>query len=186
MTNLSNELINKANAIGALSTTEEKQALWDLANEYIVPGSVAVEIGTWTGGSAVIIGEVCKQKGARLLCVDGYSADMNHGGVDYYIQTSAFDSVVNNTRGLPVDFLVGDTNTVLWYLRDQLSEMVYVDAGHFNPYVAKDIELALTLVSKPGVLCGHDYVDWVDVKKEVDKQVGPIETRGTIWIKRYD
>ena len=165
------EAILKAEAIGALSSREEKEALWDLSMKHIPEGGVAIEVGTWTGGSAVIIGEVCKQKNARLICIDGFSADMH--GLGNGVHADPFNSVLINCQGLPIDYMAGDSVNFLKYLKPEIANFIFVDGDHHYPTVETDIKGYFNLLKKKGCYFMHDYLNPCDVKEVVDKFFTP-------------
>jgi len=165
------EAIQKAEAIGALSSREEKEALWNLSMEYIQEGGVAIEVGTWCGGSAVIIGEVCKQKNARLICIDAFSANMHSigGGV----HADPFNSVLINCQGLPIDYMAGDSTHFLNYLKEGIADFIFIDGDHHFPTVQLDIEGYWKALKYGGCYFMHDYLNPCDVKEVVDQFFDP-------------
>lgn len=174
------EIIAKSEAIGGLSTHEEKEALWELSQKYIREGGLAIEVGTWTGGSAVIIGEVCAQKGARLICIDSFSTDMH--GLGNGVMASPLESVINNTKGLPIDFMAGDSTIFVNYLKSEIADLVFIDGDHHYPRVELDIRGYISTVRKEGMYCGHDYTNPCDVKAVIDEFLpGKFTLYGSIW-----
>lgn len=157
-------------SIGGLSTREEKEALWDLALKYVKTGSLLIEVGTWTGGSAVILGEVAKQKGARLLCIDAFSSDMHSAGEGPL--PSALRTVIHNTEGLPVDIMAGNSTEVVAYLGDSIADFIYIDGEHLLPNVKIDIQDYFDKLKKGGCYVMHDYGNPCDVKKVADHFFG--------------
>lgn len=164
------EAIIKSEEIGGLTSRDEKEALWDLSMKYVHSGGLALEVGCWTGGSTVIIGEVCKQKGARLICIDCFSADMNKAGD--IVRHDAFRTVLNNTYGLPVDFMAGDSVHFVNYLKEDLVNFAFIDGGHFLPGVEVDIKGYWSALKNGGCYFMHDYKDSssgiCDVKEVAD------------------
>lgn len=173
------EAIKKAEAIGALSSREEKKALWELAMKHIPKWGLAIEVGTWTGGSAVIIGEVCQQKNARLICIDAFSSDMHSVGGG--VHADPFNSVLKNCQGLPIDYMAGDSTKFVQYLRDGIADFIFIDGDHRHPVVDIDIQMYFDVLKKGGCYFMHDYLNPCDVKEVVDgffkpEQIKPIDS----------
>lgn len=160
------DVIRKSEQTGGLSSREEKEALWNLAMKHIPEGGLAIEVGTWTGGSAVIIGEVCRQKKARLICIDAFSADMHSVGQGSH--ADAFRSVLTNCLGLPIDYMAGDSVDFVNYLKPEMADFMFIDGDHHYPKVAKDIVGYYSVLKKGGCYFMHDYLNPCDVKEVVD------------------
>lgn len=165
-------VFQKADQIGALTSLEEKEALWSLGMEYIQNEGLAIEVGTWTGGSAVILGEVCKRKRARLICIDAFSSDMHSTGGG--VHTDPFNTVLKNTQGLPIDFMAGDSGHFVNYLRRGIADFIFIDGDHQLPRVRTDIEGYYHALRDGGCYFMHDYGNPCDVKFVVDQYFFPI------------
>lgn len=176
MHNLKQNTIDKSTAIGALLTPIEQSALWDLGMASITSGGTAIEIGTWTGGSAVILGEVCRVKDARLLCIDKFDPTV--------IGAIPFDSVRKNLQGLPITYLMGDSTQVVNLLMDNIADFIFIDGGHFMPVIEQDIIGYTPKLKVAGLLCGHDYTNPFQVKEAVDRVIGNLNIMlyDSIWV----
>lgn len=164
------QTIALSESIGGLSTRGEKELLWDKAVKHVKNGGLAIEVGTWTGGSAVILAEVCKQKNARLLCIDAFSSDMHSAGQGAV--PSALRTVIHNTEGLPVDILAGNSTEVVSYIADSIADLIYIDGEHMLPNVKIDIQDYFDKLKKGGIYIMHDYGNPCDVKKVADHFFG--------------
>ena len=161
------EEIKKSEEIGGLTSRAEKEALWKLAQKYIQREGLAIEIGTWIGGSAVILGEVCKEKKARLICIDAFSSDMHSMGNG--TNADAFQTVLKNCEGLPIDYMAGDSKYFRYYLRPKIADFIFVDGIHSLPNVRWDIEGYYQALKEGGCYFMHDYKNDCDVKPVVDE-----------------
>lgn len=161
------EAIQKAERIGAFSTRTEKEAIWSLAQQYIREGGLAIEVGTWNGGSAVIIGEVCRQKHARLICIDAFSSDIHGMGSGVHIDL--FDLVLFNCKRLPIDYMAGDSKNFVNYLKPGIADFIFIDGDHRLPAVKVDIEGYWEALRPGGCYLMHDYGNPCDVKAVVDR-----------------
>lgn len=160
------EAIRKAEHIGAFSTRTEKEAIWHLSQQYIKEGGLAIEVGTWTGGSAVIIGEVCRQKNARLICIDAFSVDIH--GLGEGVSADQFSSVLLNCEGLPIDYMAGDSRNFVNYLKPGIADFIFIDGDHRFPTVKVDIEGYWKALRPGGCYLIHDYGNPCDVKVVAD------------------
>lgn len=63
-----------------------------------------------------------------------------------------------------------------------MADMVFIDADHQYESVSKEIDAYLPLVSKGGVISGHDYsAGWPGVVKAVDERFPNRKTVDAIW-----
>lgn len=161
------EAIKYAEDLNGLTSREEKEALWDLSWNHIQDGGLAIEVGTWCGASAVIIGEVCRQKNARLICIDGFSTNMHAAGDG--VQIDCFNSVLTNCKDLPIDYMAGNSVNFVKYLKPEIADFIFVDGDHNYPDVETDIEGYWQAVKKGGCYLMHDYGNPCDVKEVVDR-----------------
>jgi len=164
------EAIQRSESINGLTSLQEKETMWDLAMKFIPENGLAIEVGTWTGGSAVIIGEVCRKKNARLICIDAFSADMHSAANG--VAPSAFQSVVENCEGLPIDYMAGDSVYFKDYLKHGIADFIFVDGDHHYPRVKEDIEGYWNMLKKGGCYLLHDVMNPCDVKEVADNFFG--------------
>lgn len=179
------EICDLSERIGGLSTRGEKEALWDLSMKYIPEGGLAIEVGSWVGGSTVIIGEVCKQKEARLICIDAFSSDMH--AVGDTVRADAFATVLENCYGLPIDYMCGDSSNFVDYLGYDIAEFIFIDGDHHLPTVKTDIEGFWERLKKGGCYFCHDYGNPCDVKQVVDDFFKPEQLNfvdSSVWIEK--
>lgn len=164
------EALQRSEQIGAFSTRTEKVAIWSLAQQYITEGGLAIEVGTWSGGSAVIIGEVCRQKGARLICIDAFSDDIH--GIGIGMQFYMFHDVLLNCQDLPIDYMAGDSRNFVNYLRPSIADFIFIDGDHRLPTVESDIVGYWEALKPGGCYLMHDYGNPCDVKEVCDNFFG--------------
>lgn len=173
----------------AMHTEEESSIIWDLAWESIRPNGYALEIGSWKGSSAYIIASVCKAKKAHLICVDTFSTDNIASGltdIDFFK-----DNIMEYLRGLPVSYLMLDSLKAHKLLVDHSFDFCFVDGDHTEPVISCDVQNYYPKVRIGGIYSGHDY-GFVHpnkrikfkVKESVDKYLGKVEVKSSIWIKR--
>lgn len=136
-----------------------------------------VELGTYRGRSTRAMLD-CSS--AHIWCVDTWN---------YKICTTKdlriFKQLVIPDMLDRVTILQTTTMKALKYLRGQLFDMVFIDAGHSYGNAAFDIVGYRPLVKPGGILCGHDYhPPCKGVYKAVNELVRDFKVEGLIWWKR--
>lgn len=183
--------ILESEKIGSCSKARvESEKLWDLAEEYVVPGGFVLEVGSWEGSSAYILAAVCANKGAHLVCIDTFSGDILHAGVpddgSFFLNT-----IAQTLKGMPVSYLKMNSTIAHKILADNTFDMIFVDGDHTAPVVYADIVNYQSKVRRGGVYCGHDYTlpelpdgTKFSVKEAVDIFLGEVEVSTNIWFKK--
>jgi len=128
-----------------------------LAAAAVVPGAPLniLEIGSWTGASAVIwahaIEELCGGKG-KVTCVDTW--------LPYMDEPQPFTQFSNRIARAEVAHLIetrrGRSDDVLPTFAAESYDLVYIDGDHSYEQAKADIETAKSLVRTGGILCGDD------------------------------
>jgi predicted O-methyltransferase YrrM len=175
------DVIKRSKDIEALLRDSEHEALYDLSQQYIKENGIAIEIGSWRGGSSVIIGSVCKEKNAHLYCVDAFSTNMHEWST---VDKDQINRFIDNTKDLPLSIVSGDSTKIHSFIQDGCADFVFIDGDHQYDFVKADINNYRKKLKPDGLLCGHDYVPVGPVKDAVDELLGveSIKTISTIWI----
>lgn len=189
------ELFDKAEQIQGWFPRHDMETLYSLAQDYVKEGGLAVEVGSWKGRSSLILAEVCKQKKAKLICIDSFKGliptdhekwELYHGSDGYYKEGnngSIMGHIIENLKGYDVKFLEGNSTELHKKIKDVSADLVFIDGDHDMPIVALDMENFKTKVKKGGVLCGHDYEKGNTVANAVDGIIGDVHLATTIWFK---
>lgn len=150
---------------------------------------VIIEVGTWKGKSAIMMGNICRDQGfknASIVTVDtwlGAPEFWTHGlnGIERDLfrvngYPSVFYTFTKNVKqqGLesiiapfPISSIQGAH--VLTYYQVK-ADLIYVDAAHEYDAVLADLRAYLPLLKHTGVLCGDDYSNaWPGVMKAVNQ-----------------
>lgn len=139
------------------------------------------EIGSWAGRSASCLGT---HTPGCVFCVDTWERALVHAN-GAKIEPTLFNEFMVNTAGLPVIPVMTDSLTAAKWFKDSgiTFDMIFIDANHEGPAVRADILAWRPLLSKGGILCGHDYefTGWPDVKPVVDELVPSFRLIHTIW-----
>jgi predicted O-methyltransferase YrrM len=189
------EIINEAEKIQGWMSHEELGLLYDLAKEVLEKDSLAVEVGSWKGRSAYVIGHACKEKGAKLICIDTFCGcesqkflyeESMKKGIEKFID----DNIAKNMAGLPVDFVVGNSIDIQECIVNGSLSFCFIDGDHFNPGVKQDLDNFWPKVKMGGIFAGHDYSnEFAEVVKEVNTKFPDIirrEIKFTIWLVRKE
>jgi len=187
------EIIKKAEKIQGWMTPEELGVLYDLACEVLKKHGLAVEVGSWKGRSGYVIGNICKEKGARLICIDTFCGcesqkELYDEMVQIGIRRFMDENIKKNLDGLPVDYIVGNSVEVYNQIVDGSASFVFIDGDHFNPVVKQDLDNFWPKVKEGGIFAGHDHIEtFPDVIKEVNFKFPDIierEIKYSLWFIR--
>jgi len=189
------EIITEAEKIQGWMSKDELGLLYDLSREVLKKDDLAVEVGSWKGRSAYVIGHVCKEKEASLICIDTFCGcetqkflyeEAMKVGVKKFIA----ENIAKNTAGLPVNFVSGDSTEVYKNFEDGSITFCFIDGDHFNPVVKQDLDNFWPKVKKGGIFAGHDFSrDFPDVVSEVTAKFPDIiqrEIKYSIWLIRKE
>ena len=189
------EIIKNADKIQGWMTLEELGVLYDLACEVLKKDSLAVEVGSWKGRSAYVLGNVCKNAGSKLICIDTFSGCESQK--DLYDETASVgvekfmsENIIENLKGLPVTYFIGSSVDVHNKIDDGSATFVFIDGDHFNPVVKQDLDNFWPKVKSGGIFSGHDHSEtFPDVIKEVNFKFPDIiqrEIKYSIWLIRKE
>jgi len=144
--------------------------------------TLGIEVGSFIGSSALVLGNLLKQNNGCLICIDTWCGDINMWLMDI------FDNTMNKSDGNPKIFdyfmtkmIDNDlTNTViplrvssvvaarmLKVLKYEI-DFVYVDSAHECGETFMELSLYHDILKIGGVLFGDDYYGFPAVKHDVD------------------
>lgn len=134
-----------------------------------------LEIGSWTGGSAITWAEGVYRYNAgqgRIFCVDPWELyfdpkDYDNDAWNVFHEMKAacsedkhFSLFLHNVNAsgfgnciIPVR---GKSKEVLPLLRNNIFDLIYVDGSHAYKEVLSDITMAIPLLADDGIICGDD------------------------------
>jgi hypothetical protein len=147
--------------------------LFNVVSEFIKP-KIILEVGTWEGRSAISWGNIAKNNGGMLICVDTWLGSTEHyenalptgewqrgrifledGYPSIYktfVTTMRNNDLQNHVIPIPIDsyqaFIILDKANVS-------PDVTYVDASHDYNSVLADLNGAKRIGSK--IICGDDY-----------------------------
>lgn len=163
-----------------VAVEEQAVVLTALAASVARAGCRFLEVGSWCGDSAVVLGKIARKHGGHLYCVDWWKGNIGTrleriaGKVDVYslfwqrIVHEGLDNVVIPIRGRSTD--------VAAILADGTFDLIYIDGDHRFDSVRSDVANFAPRVRDDGILCGDDCegriadfeAAFLDVGKDVD------------------
>jgi len=148
-------------------------SIWYLTNKNRDNNLSILEIGTWFGASALSwaqgLEEYANGKG-NLTCVDAWVPFFNleeHKEKKYVLEMEellksdfAYKIFLHNIGTVPESITTqhfrGQSENILRFFKDDLFNVVFIDADHTYDFVKKDIIESLRLVKENGIICGDD------------------------------
>ncbi len=168
-------------SIGLLDITEginQKEAITLQILAEQAEGKVFVEIGSWKGHSAFLIGSVIKQNGGHLYCVDHWNG--NVGATNYYKAhvNNIYDIFEHNMKALHlwdcITPLKMESLEAYKQFEDKSIDFLFIDADHrYTPFLS-DLKAWYPKMKEDGIICGHDceikYSEaWAELKDRIDR-----------------
>jgi predicted O-methyltransferase YrrM len=152
-----------------------------------------VEIGTWKGMSAVYMGVEIFNSGKKIKfdCIDNWEFSDEEYTPEIYNQWTepfkrkefAFDEFLENIKPLSniINYHKLSSIEASKLYADESLDFVFIDASHEYEKVKNDIIHWYPKIKYNGIIAGHDYCYFTDVKKAVDeffidKRVEAIDT----------
>jgi predicted O-methyltransferase YrrM len=144
--------------------------------------NLIVEIGCWKGRSTRALADNCPGK---VLAVDTWkgSDEVQHRDLlkdkpaDWLIK-----EFMGNMAGVHVYAYQLDSLTAAETFKDELFDMVFIDAGHDYDSVKADILAWGPLIAPGGILCGHDYHSGAPgVIEAVNELLDGVKVHNSIW-----
>lgn len=135
--------------------TQNIQALLSTLDEL----PMIVEIGTWTGHSAVILALHAKQSNGHVICIDKFdgTGSVLKGVVEQEVDVQALleENLKNADVTERVTIYKGASDDFYKDFPDKSIDFLFIDGDHRYAQVCKDIDNYLPKVR--GIICGHDY-----------------------------
>lgn len=125
------------------------------------PGDL-VELGTYMGKSAVLIGE-CLRPDERFVVCDLFNAESdlanNIENTRSYrsLTREAFEANYRAVRGDLPEVVQGLSSTITEHVAPASVRFMHIDASHLYQHVVTDIESALSLLTSNGVVVFDDF-----------------------------
>lgn len=138
---------------------EEEQAFILLINK-VTNGSVYVEVGSWKGRSASVIGKAVKALGKHLYCVDHWRGSEGTSLIQTAQNQDVYKIFEHNMRALElwdcIIPMVMDSLEASKEFEDNSIDFLFLDADHRYEPFKQDLEAWFPKIKKGGIICGHD------------------------------
>jgi len=162
------QIIFNAMQIPGMVSEWDLDLIYDQSMEYVQQGGNALEIGGWKGRSTYVIASVCKEKGATLYEIDTYrgveqlDSDKNQPGnlggyYEAFSNPDFYKETQKNLEGLPITYLIGDSNEMIHKVPDRCIDYAFIDGNHRPPTIDNDIKNTIEKMRIGGLLTGHDH-----------------------------
>lgn len=163
---------------GALTEVEARQ-LFDMAMGLKSPAEI-VEVGTFHGRSASMLGQVAWIHGHHLTCVDSFVGVPK--GSPYEKRGTGIDHVLGNLNNLGIRFtlmMMPSVDAARRYNRH--IDLLFVDSDHSREGATLDCNAWLPKLVPGGLAMFHDARS-----ADPRKRVGPVLTRWVRTHKNYE
>jgi predicted O-methyltransferase YrrM len=169
VTSLPDHLAELAESVKGFMPADEGMALHAAAIEFVQPGGVAVEIGTYCGKSAIYLGHAASVTGSTVVTIDHHRGSEEHQvGWDYH-DSSLVDPDTGQLDTLPtlrrtlvaagledvVVPMVGSSAAMSRWWRTPV-DLVFIDGGHTDEAAQLDFHGWAPWVRLGGALVIHD------------------------------
>jgi precorrin-6B methylase 2 len=180
------EKLFEVNGVTKQIQDTQYEVLEELVKLAARPNMQCVEVGSWSGNSAVIIGSVVERVCGKLYCIDWYKGDENNDGrlketaekvdvpsifrrnIEYFKLTNTVElKIISSEEGSKL-------------FRDNSLNLIFIDGGHTYKDVVKDISLWYPKLATNYIISGHDY-NRDGVKKAVNEKFEKVNVKEDIW-----
>ncbi len=139
---------------------EQKVVLSSLAAMAAGNGCRFLEIGSWCGDTALVLGKAAKTSGGKLFCVDWWKGSPGTALFEAARKRDVYSFFWNRVceAGL-ADTVIpvrARSEDVAPILERGSFDLVFIDGDHRYAAISRDIEICSPLVRDGGILCGHD------------------------------
>lgn len=156
---------------------KEEQTLTALANSVPTPNATFVEVGSWKGHSASIIGAVVKQRGGHLFCIDHWQGNEGTKNVARAKEKDIYAIFEHNIKALGLEECVTamktDSISASTQFDDASIDFLFLDADHRYAQFMEDLQAWYPKVKPGGIICGHDCEGYYkgapkDIQEQID------------------
>jgi predicted O-methyltransferase YrrM len=156
--------------IWQLNNDNERRYLRALAEVAAKPGCRFLEVGSWCGDSAIILGEVARSNGGELICVDWWRGNPGTEleGIAQSVDVLTLFRSRMREHGLQTTVLpfVAPSQNASELFRPNSFDLIFIDGDHRYEQALSDIKAYGPLVNEGGIFCGHDcdgYIESFDI-----------------------
>jgi predicted O-methyltransferase YrrM len=148
--------------------------VFDFAIEHLKDGDIAVEIGTFLGKSTCYFAQQLKESGKKIKF---YACDIFDGSQAPFMppewKKPFYDTFLDNIQKQEVsDFIIplkGNSLDFAKDFEDNSISFLYIDDDHREPHFSKEINLWYPKVKQGGIMAGHDFHVYPEIKEAIIK-----------------
>lgn len=154
------------------------------------PNMKCVEIGSWTGLSAVIIGTVIKRVFGKLYSIDWYKGSKS-GPTHLHINSQEarirfFENIKKFDLEDTIEQLRMTSQEASKFFDNETLDFIFIDGDHSYNSVKSDIELWYPKLKYNSIISGHDYDSETGVIEAVNEKFNNKfdSEKGIWWIRK--
>jgi len=145
---------------GMLAINENEQAfLQTLVHTFSKPNMKVIELGTYTGGSALAMLPVIKENNGKLICIDTFegSIDVPYTNEKQTVLECFKENIKETEYENFVEIKIGTTHKIAEEIPDNYADIIFIDADHRYSYILDDLINYFPKLKMNGLFCGHDF-----------------------------
>ncbi len=144
--------------------------------------NLIVEIGSWMGRSTRALADNCPGKVLAVDTWQGSDEDQHRALLEGKPKDWLMLQFMNNLAGVNVYAYRLASLAAAETFKDELFDMIFIDAGHTYDDVKADILAWGNLLAPGGLLCGHDYhFEAPGVVEAVNELLDGFKVCNSIW-----
>ena len=159
----------------------EEIVLAELASRAAKKDAILVEVGSWKGHSASLIGGEAKVLGGHLYCIDHWKGNEGTNNTALATNKNIYDIFENNLKEFGlwnyITPMIMDSVTASKEFTDGSIDFLFLDGDHRYEQFSEDLKVWLPRMKVGGIICGHDcegyYSKYSKKKqKEINARLG--------------
>jgi len=152
-------------------TSTEEAILHSLCDKVKREGMVIAEVGAWLGCSTAVMGKVAKENKGIVYTVDWFRGSGEKTPLKGVADRNDIFNIFRtnmNELGLQdaIKPLVMTSSDAVNIIKDNMFDLIFIDADHVYQAVKQDIEMWLPKLKKNGIICGHDCEEKYDFENK--------------------
>ena len=161
----------------------------NLVAKCFCPNIKTLEIGSWSGLSAILIGEIVQRAKGIHYCIDWYKGNPNGEGnltkeiIEKFDIPKIFrENVEFFNLSDTIKQIIKTSEEASKLFEDNYFDFIFIDGNHYYEYIIQDFELWYPKLKKGRIISGHDYLTCHDaVNYLIEKYSLNINIENDIW-----
>lgn len=150
---------------------------------------ITCEIGSFTGLSAVLIGEVVQRAKGTHYCIDWWKGNpQGQGGMtkevmeQFNVAQQFRDNIEFFNLTDTIKQIICKSNKASSQFENEYFDFIFIDGDHSTPAIIEDFDLYYPKLKKGKVISGHDFSASINAIDEIYKKYRlPIYKENDIW-----